>query len=352
MRSNRATQEIPVVKSRKITALRCLPFPLLGLLGLFAVLMASSLAAQAQRSEPAADPSEDGQQRLQALLALHDLKLPGAIPTYYTAGYAGNARYTQNLVADEFLFYAASMQLRSPSTVLAVLDAKQWPLVAQGLPYGMPSVSDHEPFVIAMPAEWKSVTALPFPRKEDVSVDDLKILLAHGAPWDEVRYQGGYGVATHEIGHAIIRQLKIDPQVSWFNELLASYIGFAYLYAKHPETIAGNEIFWKQGLSSPHPFTSLAYFEKNYGDLASNHPVNYAWYQFAFDARGLEVYRRRGLEFVRAVAKQFPAGGPRLNSDQVLEKLEAIDPGWKDWAARLEANKISPRDIPIEDLGK
>jgi hypothetical protein len=103
------------------------------------------------------------------------------------------------------------------------------------------------PFIFTMPSDWSKSTAVPFPHKSDVDAATLKQACSEGHAWKDLQYEGGDGIGTHEIGHSIIRQLGIAPQTRWFNEFLASYIGYAYLRAKFPKEILGNEIFWKVG---------------------------------------------------------------------------------------------------------
>jgi hypothetical protein len=195
-----------------------------------------------------------------------------------------------------------------------------------------------------MPSDWSKSTVVPFPNKSDVDAATLRQARAEGHKWRDLQYEGGDGIGTHEIGHSIIRQLGINPQTRWFNELLASYIGYAYLRAKAPKEVLGNESFWKVGyMNSPHVHTDLNYMETNYVDLTTREQINYAWYQFALDQRLLQVYQQQGLSFIFKVKESFPANGPKLNTSQVLDKLEAIQPGWKAWAENLAA---TPTIIP------
>jgi hypothetical protein len=201
------------------------------------------------------------------------------------------------------------------------------------------------PSIFTMPSDWSKSAVVPFPHKADVDAATLKRILAEGHTWKEFQYEGGDGIGTHEIGHSIIHQLGIVPQTRWFLEFLASYAGYAYLHAKAPKEVLGNEVFWKVGyLNTPHPHTDLNYMETNFVDLTTKEQINYAWYQFALDQRLLEVYRQQGLSFLFKVKESFPADGPKLGTDEVLNKLEAIQPGWKKWAQNLAATPatISP----------
>jgi hypothetical protein len=71
------------------------------------------------------------------------------------------------------------------------------------------------------------------------------------------------------------------------------------------------------------------------------YPGNYGWYQLALDQRVIEVYRQEGLDYLRTIRAQFAAGGAKLDSAQVLDKLERITPGWQTWASRLQAGAMS-----------
>ncbi len=141
--------------------------------------------------------------------------------------------------------------------------------------------------------------------------------------------------------------MGIDTQTHWFNEFLASYVGYAYLKAKHPAEALASEIFWTQGLDAPHPFTKLSDFENRYDELEQKYPANYGWYQLALDQRVIEIYRSSGVQFLRSVRSAFPKHGPKLESNEVLEKLDALVPGWKSWSTRVEAGDIEAVKLPL-----
>jgi hypothetical protein len=226
------------------------------------------------------------------------------------------------------------------AVTMAVLNTEQWSKVAGEDPYGMPSVGESNPYVFVMPASWAQVTWMPFPKRAAVPPAILRQALANGRTWNEVKFEGCDGIGTHEIGHAIVDQLGIDSQTHWFNEFLASYVGYAYLKAKHPREALSSEIFWTQGLDAPHPFTKLDDFESRYDEIEQKYPANYGWYQLALDQRVIEIYRRGGVQFLHSVRSAFPKHGPKLNTTQVLDKLEALSPGWKSWSMRVEAGDV------------
>ncbi|WP_158944871.1 hypothetical protein [Granulicella sp. S190] len=289
------------------------------------------------------DPAFWGANRKGALEAFPDPLLSGSLPTFYTPGNKARAKSLQKLIGGETEFYHQQFQIDFPPITLAVIDEKQWPQVSGKLPYGVPSMYRG---VFIMPAEWQTVTTVPFPHKSDLDPATLKQALAHGRKWKDLEFRGGDGIGTHEIGHVVFRLLEIDPQVKWFREFLASYIGYSYLKAKRPKEVIANEIFWRAGLKTPHPHTSLDYFESQYSELTSKEPNNYAWYQFALDQRLLEIYQQQGIDFLRKVRTAFPKGGPKLDTDQVIDTLETISPGWKRWKEQIDTGNVHPAPLP------
>ena len=119
----------------------------------------------------------------------------------------------------------------------------------------------------------------------------------------------------------------------------------AYIKTKNPRQGLSNDIFMTQGLDAPHPFTKLESFENQYDELMQKYPANYGWYQLFLDQRVIELYRQRGVDYLRNIQAAFPKGGPTLTSQQVLEKLEFISPGWKSWAQRVEAGDVKPINL-------
>ena len=314
---------------------RCKTISLTVVIGLVSLQTPQTLLSQqAKITDSQSTGMFSGTIREKNLAALHDPYLSGAMPTYYSPGQKKRAQFLQNLIAGEIGFYSDAFGMHFAPITLAVLDPQQWSKVVI-FSYGFPTIS-LPPYIFTMPSDWSKSNAVPFPAKEDVDAATLKRARAEGHSWKELQFEGGDGIGTHEIGHAIIRQLGIDTQTRWFLEFLASYIGYAYLQARQPREVLGNEVFWTVGYAkTPHPHSDLEYMETNHRDLVTKYPVNYAWYQFALDQRVLAVYRQEGLGFISKVKQSFPGGGPKLNTAQVLEKLESIDSGWKAWAAAL-----------------
>jgi hypothetical protein len=303
--------------------------------------LATLLPMRLHAAAPPSDPDPEESKRMHAIQSLGLKSIPGRMRTFYSPHTQLRAKYLQGLLGGEIQYYAHQFNVRFRPVTMAVLNAEQWPKVAGDEPYGMPSMDGTKPPVFIMPASWDQVTWMVIPKREQVPPAMLRKALAHGKQWDQVKFEGCDGIGTHEIGHSIIPQLGIDPQTKWFNEFLASYVGYAYLKARDPGQALSNEIFWTLGLkNSPHPFTKLDDFESKYDELQEKDPGNYGWYQLALDQRVTEIYGQSGVDYLREVQKQLPTGGPKLDSAQLLNKLETISPGWKAWAVRLEAGNV------------
>ncbi len=312
------------------------------------VLSCGLLLCSAQDQPTAKQPS-----RLDLVKTLDNPILQGSLPTSYSPGSEQRAKALQKFLEGERSFYQEKLGIKLADLSLAVLSPDQWPKAVPDLPYGMPSVS-RNPSVIAMPTRWEGADWGAFPKETDVDPSLVKEVTSSGGNWNQILYRGADGIATHELGHVIIARYGIDPQVHWFNEFLASYAGYAYLKEKVPEDLMANEIFWVFGLRQPHPHTSLADFESMYNRLARELPGNYGWYQSAISQRVIEVYKQRGLDFLKSVQKQFPVGASGATNDVVLDRLEQINTGWKVWAKLLEAGTpvISSRDYSQKQIQK
>jgi hypothetical protein len=60
---------------------------------------------------------------------------------------------------------------------------------------------------------------------------------AHRLPWNEAAGSAYDLWGGHELGHAILDAYGINPGTRWLNELVASYVVYAYLASEHPEQL-------------------------------------------------------------------------------------------------------------------
>jgi hypothetical protein len=63
---------------------------------------------------------------------------------------------------------------------------------------------------------------------------------------------------------------------------------------------------------------------------------DYSWYQAQVELRAKAVYEAIGWAFLDRVKAEFPEGALDLPLVEVLERLEKIAPGFKQWATAFE----------------
>jgi hypothetical protein len=278
--------------------------------------------------------------RMVGVEKLHLARLPGAaLPAYYSAGYEQRARALQGYIEGEQAFYRKQLGVGVGELVLAVLNPTDWPELSAGIPYGVPSVAGRPP-VIVMPASWTEAKSMPLPDVSALTPATRAKVASSGRSVSEWVHDGEDGIGAHELGHVLVKNLGIEAPSLWLNELLASYVADAYVEDARPQDRLGEHVFTEISLRRPHPHTSLDYFDAHYKAIMSKTPSNYGWYQEQFNKRVLAVYAKEGLRFLRKMQAAFPEGGPELTNAEVLDKLETIEPGWKEWASELEADRV------------
>jgi hypothetical protein len=303
------------------------------------------LAVMLVRAAPDEVSNPGNQEPMDRIHALGLASLPGPMPAFYSPHAKQRAHHLQDILGGQMAYYSDLFHTKFSSVALGVLNAGQWPRVAGELPYGMPALIGSRDAVFVMPAGWRDVSWMSLANRESVPPEVLKKALSSGKTWEQIKFEGADGIGSHEISHSVIAQIGIDPQTHWLDEFLASYAGYAYLKASHPAQALALEIFWSQGLDAPHPMTKLKDFDAKYEEIAQTAPANYGWYQTVFAQRVMNLYRTDGVEFIRKIQSAFPKNGPNLDTAQVLERLETLRPGWKEWAAQLEADKVQPVDL-------
>lgn len=257
-----------------------------------------------------------------------------AAPAWHVPGAGPRADYLRRLLGEQSAFYHEVFGV-DVAVGVAVLDPAQWSKVAPNVPYGLPFVSG-EPYTAAMPASWSEVRWLPFPNKTQADPALAAEADRLGLEWDNALRSGADLIVTHEFGHTLLHRLKLDPRSFWLGELLATYVGHAFIMEKRPELAVPNRLFNLAVANGPHRQTSLKYLDENYRTLATKDPANYGWYQGRLFERAVAIYDREGLGFLAKVRTAFTARNPQSH-EEVLDALEAISPGWKAWAANMAA---------------
>ena len=275
--------------------------------------------------------------RLERVQALKTPRLDGIVPTYYTPGYQQHARDLQRFVIGEMGFAQRRLGVQLPLS-LAVLDRTQWSAVERQLPYPMPSV-DGEPPVALMPADWSAAEDF-FAKEGDIDSKTREELAEHHSAWHEAGHRSGDLIGGHELGHAVVTAYGIHAGTRWLNELLASYVLYAYLQSERRDLLWLIDIVQESNhLRLPQHHVSLEDFESQYMDILANDGENYGWYQGQFLERVKSVYSQQGLDFLKRVRTAFPKGSSpheQLGNAETLRRLEQFSPGFTAWAASLE----------------
>jgi len=296
-------------------------------------MFASLLAAAAP---PTGNTFEAG--RLERVKALGGPVIEGAVRTYYTPGYEKRARKLQRFVDGERTFVKKELGIDVPLS-LAVLDPAQWKLVERQLPYSMPSVTGDPP-VALVPADWPSAPQDIFAKESDAGPAVVEAVAAHGLSWNEANYQA-YDLANgHELGHAVIDTYGIVPGTHWLNEMLASYVLYAFLQQERRDLLWLDQLMQAANpINRPQRHVSLDDFEAQYMQILTTDGRNYGWYQGQFFGLVRKVYARKGIGFLLEVRAAFPEGEKwfALGNAETLRRLEDISPGFVAWARDMNA---------------
>jgi hypothetical protein len=300
------------------------------LIGAASVHAQSTLAAT---NPTAAAAFETG--RAERVQSLHDPMLASGLPTYYSPGYERHAHELQRFVAGELQFVRREFAVDLVMS-LAVLDATQWKRVEHQVPYPMPSVTGLPP-VALMPASWATADHV-FAKETEVSVTVLHRVGAHGLTWLPAVHRAFDLVGGHELGHTAIDAYGIVPGTRWLNEMLASYVLYAYLQHDRRDLLWLVDVLNQASrIDHPQSHVSLDDFESQYMTILTQDGDSYAWYQAQFLARIEQVYRHHGIGFLDEVRAAFPSGERRfeLGNTETLARLERLEPGFDAWALSL-----------------
>jgi hypothetical protein len=283
---------------------------------------------------PAADPS-DGL----TVAALRDLgveTVPGDVPTYHSPGFAHRAATLQRMVEEGRRFFADSLGLLADVN-LAVLSEEDWARITP-IPYTIPFFSPGAALIVLPATTAGPIVDDYLDSQHRLPAARLQQIRDAGFSFEEGAHTMVDLIGYHELGHLYTRAYGIQPPGHWVSEFLATYFAYAFLRRAQPHLAE----LW-DGIVQPAPdtrpaHTSLTDFDRLYFGVG---PDNYFWYQGTFAARVSEVFAERGLGFLGAVRDAFPAGTTDpLAGDQALARLEAIQPGFLAWAARLEQGAI------------
>ncbi len=264
--------------------------------------------------------------------------LPCPVPTYYDHGVKARAEGLQADLREMKGFHQETLSVQV-EVHLAVLNSNQWARV-NPIPFGLPGVLGEPPVIFAPAVSGGWAFRQMLARKNNIPTDVLQDYLRtsdrtfEAASDDFVDF-----IALHELGHVLCIHYGIDPGCNWLSEFVASYFGYAFLAEQRPERKPVIALFGRPSQTRPR-HTTLADFERLY--LLVD---DYGWYQGMFERRIQEMYPQTGLQFIMDLKRILPrtAGIPdgvsipdpvvnRIAPEVVVQKLEAIAPGFQAWA--------------------
>lgn len=292
------------------------------LLAVLPLLLAGAPAAAAQVASPVARLEELDLERLQV----------DGVTVYYSSAdrrpgstsLAEEARRAGAFFGDAVAFFEERLG-PGVDVVVAVLDPRDFGVVGAGryaMPFSVPAQR-----LVVVPAR---TAAFGLQSARD-SGQARRVL-------DVIR--------LHELGHAVAAAylhpagFEGDPPVRWFDELVASYLGHAYMRESRPEladfaeTLAADE--FRRG--APH-FTSLEAYERHYDGYiaAPQGGSTLGWYQNVFNLRAAELFDEHGLGFFRALRTGLPWMRYELwTTASLVHDLDALAPGFLSWAEALQ----------------
>lgn len=166
--------------------------------------------------------------------------------------------------------------------------------------------------------------------------------------WDGIKfcYGGYYGtglndlIAYHEIGHAIIEDCGLEQTQHWFNEMLATYVAYAFMRERRPEDARAFDALMRLNTETLTPtLRSLEDFESHFQDIPGD---NYGWYEAMFHSRVVAVFDREHLGFLDKLRRDGIVASVRYKSPvQLLDRLERITPGFESWAHIMRVERAN-----------
>ena len=208
---------------------------------------------------------------------------------------------------------------------LAVLGPVDWFSEYPGIPYAIPWESTPDRLIM-MPSSLREGLLIRGPSE----LDDRR----------RVDF-----VLLHEYGHLAARDYfrsDSDPEylasVPWFEELLATYFGYAFVYSSDS---AWAEAARRDWLGEVKAFTprEVSLDWSFMSDLPGPEIARtYGWYQVMLNLRVADIYEQRGLGFLRELKEELPWNDSHnWTTASLFPLLEKVSPGFDHWAESLQS---------------
>ena len=273
---------------------------------------------------------------LERVRSLDVESLPGPVPTYYSPGARPRAEALQRRVRDAVSFFESRYGIPSPLS-LAILNEPHWAALSPG-PYGGMSASAAPP-VVLLPAFPDRGVMAQFFRATHAAASSPEVRQAWaslGVSHEMAVPQVIDAMVFHEVGHVFLRALGFSWTRHWFNEFTATYMAHILL-RREPATLR----MWKAvSLDIVHGFKpstrSLDEFNRLYGMKLG--PETYGWFysQVNLGVAAVLEHTQDADWFKELRAAGLDKGNPSLTTSELLDRLERMTPGIKNWAEKLE----------------
>ncbi|MEJ2502438.1 MAG: hypothetical protein P8177_03840 [Gemmatimonadota bacterium] len=153
-------------------------------------------------------------------------------------------------------------------------------------------------------------------------------------------------VSLHQLGHVVTAAYyypggfrEPDPPVRWFDELMASYLSYAYLQEHDPDLAEFMiDLAWDVTRTTEPRFSTLGQYDAFHSSfLSAPQGANTkGWYHNAFNLRAAELYRKHGDGLMDSLRTELP--WDRVESwttEELLELLEPISRGFLAWSEEM-----------------
>lgn len=251
---------------------------------------------------------------------------------YYSEGYLDRAELISMEIERARKFYLDSLGIEV-EVKIALLDTNDYNTLSLRIPYGLPFVNNG---LIFLPADTSTgaVKDMYAPFSGSISEEAKSILNSLAMDYAAALNRMVDLIGLHEIGHVQNDAMGINGRQKWFDEFMASYFGYAYMQNNDTSLAGIWDVFTHAGFEGYTPtHVSLDVFNKLYFGVGFE---NYGWFQNAFQERIREVYAAKGLNFIRLVKEKLSDSSFQpATAQELLEKLEEIEPGFIKWADSL-----------------
>ncbi len=217
---------------------------------------------------------------------------------------------------------------------LALLEEEHWRELTAA-PYAIPHVRYNDTKAIAfLPLEQDGVVYdLMISLQDRISPDLKKKVAETGMTYEEFSKKMVDLIGFHEIGHPYQNAYGIGKPALWFNEFVANYFLYSFLEPNYPNDANIWDLSTKILGNYDPKHRTLEDFEQYYVRVGAD---NYGWYQANFESKAIDLYEKRGFSFLRELKENFPAGEGKLSNEVIINRLEKMEPGFKEWVKVFE----------------